>query len=163
MPCLSSLHRPPARRTLAAACALTALTFAGATRVHAQSPAATPPDSATVPASAPAPAPAPVSSPVPCRAPSAVVKLADYAAPDGHIVVLRFATGCRTGAPTSGRADSAAAHAAADTLAHSPLVEAALAARHAGAAAQATAQAAKPSRREAFVALLTAVAVLLLK
>lgn len=83
-------------------------------------------------------------------------------APDGRIVVLRFAPACATGGLPAG----AVALAGADTSALarlSPTLEAALAAKHAGAAAQGAVQAAKPSRRETFIALATAVAVLLLK
>jgi hypothetical protein len=104
-----------------------------------------------------------VSSPLPSASASGcpdtlgVVKLADYAVPGGRVVTLRFATGCLpAGSPTPG--DSAPA-----VHPLSPIAEATLAAHHAGAAAEAAADAAKPSRREAFVALLTAVAVLLLK
>lgn len=105
--------------------------------------------------------PTPAASGGACPDTLAVAKLADYAVPGGRVVVLRFGTACRTGGGSSAltaRVDSAGAVAAL-----SPLAEAALAAQHAGAAAQATADVAKPSRREAFVALLTAVAVLLLK
>jgi hypothetical protein len=92
----------------------------------------------------------------------AVALLGAYDASDGRIVVLRFAPGCATGGPPANGATADVA----DTLGFarlSPAVEAALAAKHAGAAAQSAAQAAKPSRRETIVALATAVAVLLLK
>jgi hypothetical protein len=110
--------------------------------------------------------PNPVASGGACPDTLVVAKLADYAVPGGRVVVLRFGTACRTGGGSTAltaRVDSARTDSALAVNALSPLTEAALAARHAGAAAQAATDAAKPSRREAFVALLTAVAVLLLK
>ena len=165
-------HRAP-RSTRTTRSTITYLAAAATPRLtalplRAQEPGPAPP---SAPASAP-PAPSLPTSPTPAprvlppsvangAAPCAAT-LAEYDAPDGRIVVLRFARACLTSTPAAGA--DVTGHAPADTAARvSPALEAALAASHAKQAAQSAAQAAKPSRRETVVALITAVAVLLLK